>query len=147
MWAAIRWLVLRLAAVRWLFKLSGFALLLPLAFLLKFIGLPVLAVLSIVGLPILFLLLIFGLPIFMVLLVGGLVMGALGAVLTIGLVAVKIGVFVVLPIWLLSKLARKVYRWWSGGNGGNGSTRGASEPPPPPPPPPPPGPAPDFDEA
>lgn len=119
MWAAIRWLVLRLAAVRWLFKLSGLALLLPLAFLLKTIGLPVLAVLSIVGLPILFLLLVFGLPIFMVLVVGGLLMGLFGVVLSIGLAAVKVGLFVVLPIWLIWMVGTKLYRWiFGGGNGG-----------------------------
>ena len=135
MGAAIRWLVLRLAAVRWLFKLSGLALLLPLAFLLKTIGLPLLAVLSIVGLPILFLLLIFGLPIFLVVLVGGLLMGALGAVLTIGLAAVKIGLFVVLPIWLMWMVATKLYRWFFGGPNGNhnGGESATSAPPAPPP--------------
>lgn len=143
MWAAIRWLVLRLAAVRWLFKLSGLALLLPLALLLKTIGLPLLAVLSIVGLPILFILLIFGLPIFMVLVVGGLLMGALGAVLTIGLAAVKIGLFVVLPLWLMWMVGTKLYRWFFGG--GSGGKSNGAEPAPPPPPPPPPGE--DFDPA
>lgn len=133
MWAAIRWLVLRLAAVRWLFKLSGLALLLPLAFLLKVIGLPLLAVLSVVGLPILFLLFVFGLPIFMVLLVGGLLMGLVGVVLTIGIAAVKIGLFVVLPIWLVWMVARKVYHWIFGG--GNGGTRSGGEPAAPTPPP------------
>lgn len=130
MWAAIRWLVLRLAAVRWLFKLSGLALLLPLALVLKTIGLPLLAVLSIVGLPILFLLLIFGLPIFLVLLVGGLVMGVLGVVLTIGIAAVKIGLFVVLPLWLAWAVGSRVYHWIVGGR--NGGERKGSEPTPPP---------------
>lgn len=152
MWAAIRWLVLRLAAVRWIFKLGGFVLLLPLAFLLKIIGLPLLAVLSIVGLPILFLLLVFGLPIFMVLLVGGLLMGALGALLSIGVAALKIGLFVVLPIWLVWMLGTKLYFWIFGrgngggskGNGGQGGTSSTSTPPPPPPPPQP---ADEFDPA
>ena len=141
MWAAIRWLVLRLAAVRWIFKLSGFVLLVPLAFLLKIIGLPLLAVLSIVGLPILFLLLVFGLPIFMVLVVGGLLMGALGALLSIGVAALKIGLFVILPIWLVWMLGTKLYFWIFGrrnggkGNGGEGGTTGTSSTPPPPPPP------------
>jgi hypothetical protein len=132
MWAAIRWLVLRLAAVRWLFKLSGLALLLPLAFLLKMIGLPLLAVLSIVGLPILFFLMVFGLPIFMVLLFGGLLMGVFGVVLTIGIAALKFGLLVVLPLWLIWTLGKKIYRWAFGG--GNGGTRGGEPTPPPPPP-------------
>ena len=131
MWAAIRWLVLRLAAVRWLFKLSGLALLLPLALLLKTIGLPILAVLSIVSLPLLFLLLIFGLPIFMVLLVGGLLMGVFSVVLTIGIAAVKIGLFVVLPIWLVWMVGSKLYHWIVGGR--NGGAKGGEPTPPPPP--------------
>ena len=151
MWAAIRWLVLRLAAVRWVFKLGGFVLLVPLAFLLKIIGLPLLAVLSVVGLPILFLLLVFGLPVFMVLLVGGLLMGALGALLSIGVAALKIGLFVVLPIWLVWMLGTKLYYWIFGrgnggkGNGGHGGTTGTSSTSTPPPPPPPP--ADEFDPA
>lgn len=151
MWAAIRWMVLRLAAVRWIFKLGGFVLLVPLAFLLKIIGLPLLAVLSIVGLPILFLLLVFGLPIFMVLLVGGLLMGALGALLSIGIAALKIGLFVILPIWLVWMLGTKLYYWIFGrgnggkGNGGQGGTTGTSSTSTPPPPPP--QPADEFDPA
>lgn len=144
MWAAIRWLVLRLAAVRWVFKLGGLALLVPLAFLLKIIGVPLLAVLAVVSLPILFLLLVFGLPIFMVLVVGGLLMGVLGAVLSIGIAALKIGLFVVLPIWLVWMLGTKLYYWITGrgnggkrngGEGGTAGTSGTSTPPPPPPPP------------
>ena len=68
MWSAIRWLVLRIAAIRWLFKLGGLAFLLPLALLLKTIGLPLLGVLAVVGDPgLLILLFLFGLPIFLVL--------------------------------------------------------------------------------
>jgi hypothetical protein len=130
MWAGIRWLVLRLAAVRWLFKLGGLAVLLPLALLLKAIGLPILAVLSIVGLPILFLLLIFGLPIFMVLMFGGLLMGLFGVVLTVGIAAVKIGLFVVLPIWLMWMVATRIYRWFSGGGNGGKPNGGGPVPPP-----------------
>lgn len=130
MWAAIRWLVLRLAAVRWLFKLSGLALLLPIALLLKTIGLPLLAVLSIVGLPILFLLLIFGLPIILVLILGGLLMGVLGVVLTIGIAAVKIGIFVVLPLWLVWAVGSRLYHWISSGR--NGGQHKGGEPTPPP---------------
>ena len=130
MWAAMRWLVLRLTAVRWLFKLSGLALLLPLAFLLKTIGLPLLAVLSIVGLPILFLLLVFGLPIFIVLLAGGLLTGLFGMVLTIGIAAVKIGLFVVLPIWLMWMVGARLYHWLAGRGGGHHDEGGPTPPPP-----------------
>ena len=71
MLAFITRLVAQLAMIRWLFKLGGLALLIPLAALLKTIGLPVLLVLMVVGAPILALLFLFGLPIFAVLAVGG----------------------------------------------------------------------------
>ncbi len=123
MWSAIRWLVLRIVAARWLFKLSGLGLLVPIALLLKAIGLPLLAVLSVLAFPILILLFLFGLPVFLVLAVGGLLMGMLAMVLMIGVAALKIGLFIVLPIWLIWKLASKLFRWASGGGkGGSGPT-------------------------
>jgi hypothetical protein len=104
-WSLIKWLVMKLAIVRWLMKvLGGLAVLLPIAALLKTIGLPVLIVLAILALPIFFLLFLFGLPIFLVLLFGSLAMGALFAILSFGLLALKFAVFVVLPIWLLWRL-------------------------------------------
>ena len=138
MWSAIRWLVLQLAAIRWLFKLGGLAFLIPIVMLLKAIGLPVLAVLSIVAIPLLILLFLFGLPIFLVLLAGGAIMGLLSLVVTIGIAALKIGIFVVLPIWLTWKLFSWMFR--RGNNGGSSSDSTSSPPPPPPSPsaPPPP---------
>jgi hypothetical protein len=101
-----------------LFKiLGGLGVFLPLALLLKAIGLPALIVLSILALPILFVLLLFGLPIFLVFLVGGLALGALFAVLAFGLLALKFAIFVVLPIWLVWKLASWIFR------GRNGAAR------------------------
>lgn len=106
MWSAIRWLVLRLAALRWILKLGGLGVLIPIALLLKTIGLPVLIVLAVLALPILILLLLFGLPIFLVLLAGSAIMGLIGMVLTIGVAVLKIGVFIVLPIWLCVRLVK-----------------------------------------
>jgi len=142
MWSAIRWIVLRLAAIRWLFKLGWLGMLVPIVLLLKTIGLPLLGILSIVAIPLLILLFLFGLPIILVLTFGGLIMGVLAFVVTIGVAALKIGIFVVLPIWLMLVVARKLYCWmFKRGDGGNGSGPSApSEPPAPPsaPPPPPP---------
>src|SRR5262245_22990932 len=111
MWSAIQWLVVRIAAIRWLFKLGWLGALIPIVMLLKAIGLPVLIVLAIVAIPALVLLLLFGLPIFLVLLLGGLLIGFLGFVLTIGVAAIKFAIFVVLPIWLFWKLGSTVCRW------------------------------------
>jgi hypothetical protein len=110
MWSLISRLVLKLAAIRWLFKLGGLSLLLPLALLLKTIGIPLLLILGVLALPLLFVLFLFGLPIFAVLLFGGLIMGVLSFVLTIGVAAIKIGIFVVLPIWLMWKLVCWIFR-------------------------------------
>jgi hypothetical protein len=110
MWALIGRLVLKLAAIRWLFKLGGLSLLLPLVLLLKTIGIPLLLILSVIALPLLFVLFLFGLPIFAVILFGGLIMGFLGFVLTIGVAAIKFAIFVVLPIWLVWKLVCWIFR-------------------------------------
>ena len=109
MWSMLSRLLLRVAALRWLFKLGGLGLLIPIAFVLKMVGLPLLMVLGVLAMPVLILLFIFGLPIFLVLIVGGMLMGLLGFVLTIGVAALKIGLFVVLPIWLVWALVSKIF--------------------------------------
>jgi hypothetical protein len=130
MWSAIRWLVLRIVAVRWLFKLSGLAVLLPIALMLKTIGLPILGVLAVLAVPVLVLLFLFGLPIFMVLLVGGMLMGLLSVVLVVGVAALKIGLFIVLPIWLIWTLGSKIFRRrGDSGTTGGSTTTDASTPP------------------
>ena len=110
MWSAIRWLVLRVAAIRWLFKLGWLGALIPVALLLKTIGLPLLGILAVVAIPVLILLFLFGLPIFLVVLAGSAFMGLLGFVLMIGLAALKFALFVVLPVWLIWKLCTMIWR-------------------------------------
>lgn len=127
MWSALRWLLLRIAAVRWLFKLFSLGLLLPIALLLKTIGLPVLIVLGILGLPILLLLFVFGLPIILVLVFGGMLMAFLAFVLTLGIAAIKITLLVVLPAWLIWKVVCMVRGKRGGGaNGDAGGSPGSS---------------------
>ena len=123
MLSVLKWLVVRLAAVRWIIKtLASLGILLPLAWLFKVIGLPILGVLGILALPVLFVLFIFGLPIFMVLLVGGGVLGLLFALLSLGILALKIGVMVVLPIFLIYKL----FSWIFGRPRRNGDSSGGA---------------------
>jgi hypothetical protein len=110
MWSLLKWLVMRLAIVRWIFKVLGMLAFLPIAFLLKAIGIPLLIVLAVLSLPVLLLLFIFGLPVFLVLLVGGLAMAVLFAALAFGTLALKFAIFVVLPVWLLWKLATWMFR-------------------------------------
>jgi hypothetical protein len=111
MFATITALVVRLAAIRWAFKtLFGLGVLVPAALLLKVIGLPILAVLGVLAMPVLFVLFLFGLPVFLVLIVGGMLLAGVSLLLTFGLAAIKFLLFVVLPIWLVWKLAGFLWR-------------------------------------
>ena len=113
MWSAIQWLVVRIATIRWLFKLGWLGALIPVALLLKSIGLPLLGILAVVAIPVLILLFLFGLPIFLVLIVGGAFTGLLGFALMIGLAALKFALFVVLPMFLIWKLCAMIWHWGS----------------------------------
>lgn len=110
MWSMLKWLVTRLAVVRWLFKgIGGLALLVPITLLLRMIGLPVAIVLGALSLPVLAMLFLFGLPLFLVLLIGGGVLAFLFTLLTFGLFALKIAVVVVLPVVLVWKLLSWIF--------------------------------------
>lgn len=101
MWSLIKWLVMKLAIVRWLFKiLGGFGFLIPIALLLKTIGWPILLILGVLAAPVLFFLFIFGLPIFLVVIVGGMVMSFLFAVLSFGFVVLKLAIVIGIPLWI-----------------------------------------------
>ncbi|HEX4469078.1 MAG TPA: hypothetical protein VH080_06065 [Gemmatimonadaceae bacterium] len=110
MWAILKWLAMRLAIVRLVFKILGFLAFLPIAFILKAVGWPILIVLAVLALPIFLLLFLFGLPIFLVFAAGALAIGVLFAALAFGVFALKIAVFVVLPLWLLWRLASWMFR-------------------------------------
>ena len=135
MWSMIRWLVLRFAALRWLMKLFGLGLFIPIAFLLKIIGLPLLAILSVIGLPILAILFLFGLPVILVFVFGSMLMGLVGVLLSIGFVALKFFIFIVLPIWLFATVAGKLWSWMfkRGDDNCGGSPPASSKPDTPPP--------------
>jgi hypothetical protein len=121
MLSLIRWIVIRFAAVGWATKwLGSLAVLVPLAFLLKFIGLPLLGILGVVAAPVLLLLFLFGLPVILVLGGGAILMSLVFAALTIGMFALKFFIFVVLPIYLIVKLLRWLFRRARGGEGGEG---------------------------
>ncbi len=106
----LRWIVVKLAVVRMLWKLiGGLGLFLPLAFLLKLVGLPALMVLGVLALPLFFVLLVIGLPIFLVVAVGGVFLGFLFMALTLGLMALKVAIFVVLPIWVVWQIGKWIF--------------------------------------
>lgn len=111
MWSLIKWLVMKLAIVRWLFKiLGGFGFLIPIALLLKTIGWPILLILGVLAAPVLFFLFIFGLPIFLVLIVGGMVMSVVFAVLSFGFVVLKLAIVIGIPLWIAFTLFNWLFR-------------------------------------
>lgn len=127
MFATIASLAVRLAAIRWAIKsLVGLGLLVPVAFVLKLVGLPILIVLGVLAAPVLFVLFLLGLPIFLVLIVAGLLMAGLFFALTVGLFALKVFVFVVLPILLVWTLVTFLWRMFRPAPGAVGA--GESQP-------------------
>ena len=107
MWTVFKAVVLRWLLARTLFKGLGlFALLVPLLALLKGVGLPLLIAIAVLAFPLLLLLAAIGFP-FIVALVamGGLLMLA-GVVVSVGVLAIKIVVPIVLIVWFVRWIFR-----------------------------------------
>src|SRR5215216_1070700 len=124
MWTLIKGLLVKAALLKWLLKtLGSLGILVPIAFVLKLVGLPVLMVLGVLALPILIMLALFGMPFILVFLLGGALLAILSAALSFGLLALKIIVPIVLLVWLL--------RWVMGWNGSkpDGGTTSTTPPP------------------
>lgn len=101
MWAILKSLLTQLAIWKLLLKsLGSLAWLLPLAFILKAIGLPVLMLLAVLALPLLLLLFVIGLPIILVIMMGGALLSLTMVVLSIGVAALKIALPIAL-IWIV----------------------------------------------
>jgi hypothetical protein len=81
-------------------------LLVPLAGVLKFIGLPILLVLGVLGAPLFLLLGAIGLPMMFVLGIGGVLVVVMGLFLTLGIMAIKIALPIFLVIWFVRWLRR-----------------------------------------
>jgi hypothetical protein len=95
-------LLAKVALIRLLLKGFGsLGVLLPVAFLLKLFGLPLLIVLAILAIPLLVVLAVIGLPLIAVIVVGGILLTVVGSVLSIGLMALKIVLPIVLIVWVL----------------------------------------------
>jgi hypothetical protein len=94
--------------------LGSLAAILPIAIaLIKLIGWPILLVMLVLGLPLLLVLVLVGFPFIAVLGIAGVVMGIVFAVITAGIVALKFFLFVVVPLWLVWKVAS--WAWRGGG--------------------------------
>lgn len=102
MWALLKSLLGQWALFKVLLKaLGSLAWLLPIAFLLKAIGLPMLVLLAVLALPIFLILALVGLPLMFVLITGIILLAGFFFLLTLGIAVLKIVIPVVLVVWLL----------------------------------------------
>ena len=105
MWSLITSLLAKWALLKLLLKtLGSLGWLLPIAFILKFVGIPVLVVLAILALPVFIVLAIVGLPIMFVIVAGIMLLVGFFFLLSIGILALKIIIPILLVYWLV--------RWW-----------------------------------
>ena len=108
MWMLLKGLALRFVIGRTIGGLFATLLLLlvPVAGVLKIIGLPVLIVLGVIGAAVVLLLAVIGLPVLLILGIGGMLLVCLGILLTLGVMAIKIVLPIVLIVWLVRWLRR-----------------------------------------
>ena len=106
MWTVLKALALRLAVGRTLGGMLAtlFLFLVPLAGVLKVIGLPILIVLGVIGAPVFLLLAAIGLPVLVVVGFGGVMLLLVGGLLALGILAIKIALPIILIVWLV--------KWW-----------------------------------
>ena len=108
MWTLIKSVLLRWVALKALLKaLGSLGWLLPLAFLLKAIGVPALILLAILGLPLLIVLAIFGLPLLLIVVVGGALLAFTFWMLSMGLFVLKLALPVIVIVWLIRAFTRR----------------------------------------
>jgi hypothetical protein len=119
MWAIIKAILIKLGVARWLIAVLGSLLaVLPIVLaLIKFLGWPLLVVLFIVGLPLLLVLALIGFPIVAVVAITGIVMGIAFAVIKVGILLLKLFLFVVLPAYVAWKVLSWAFRRRGGDEG------------------------------
>lgn len=102
MWSLITSLLAKWALLKLLLKtLGSLGWLLPIAFVLKLVGLPVLIVLAIIAAPVFIILAIIGLPIMFVVVAGILLLVGFFFILSMGLLVLKIAIPIILVYWLI----------------------------------------------
>ena len=109
MWLLLKGLALRFVIGRTVGGMLATLLLLlvPIAGVLKVVGLPLLMVLGVLGAPVFLLLGVIGLPILFVLAFGAILLLLVGVMLTVGLFAIKIVLPIALVIWFVRWILRK----------------------------------------
>lgn len=112
MWLLIKGLAIRFVVGRTLGGLMAalLVLMVPVAGVLKFIGLPILAVLAFVGAPLFLLLGAIGLPVLLIVGIGAVLLLVLGGLLALGLLAIKVILPIVLIVWFMRWVWRALRR-------------------------------------
>ncbi len=106
------WVLLKAVVWKWLLTrlglkaLASLALFLPIAWLLKAVGIPLLIVLAVLAIPLVALLAIIGFPLLLALIVGGGMLALLFVVLSLGLLMVPLLLVVMAVVWLVRRLLR-----------------------------------------
>jgi hypothetical protein len=112
MWILLKSLLAKWAILKLVLQAFGsLGWLLPLAFVLKALGLPFLLLLAVLAIPLLLVLAVLGLPILLVVAIGGFLVTVTVWIVSLGLAALKL----VLPLVLLYWVAR-----WMFGRGDSG---------------------------
>jgi hypothetical protein len=108
MWALIKSLLLKWSLFKILLKsLGSLAWLIPVAFILKAIGIPALMLLAVLALPLILVLVMLGLPLLLIVIVGGGLLMVTFWIVSIGLVALKIALPIILVFWVVRWLTRR----------------------------------------
>lgn len=102
MWVLLKSLLAKWAILKLVLKAFGsLGWLLPLAFVLKALGLPFLILLAVLALPIIIVLAVIGLPLLLVIAVGGVLLTLTMWIVGIGLAALKLAIPLLLMYWVL----------------------------------------------
>lgn len=101
MWLLVKGIALRFIIGRTVGGMLAalLVLLAPLAGILKLIGLPLLLVLGLIGAPLMAVLAAIGLPLLFVVGIGGALLVAVGLLLALGVMAIKVVLPIVLVVW------------------------------------------------
>lgn len=107
MWALVQSLLAKWALLKVLISsLGSLVWLIPVAFVLKAIGLPVLLLLALLALPVFLVLALVGLPIMFTIITGIILLAGLFFMLSLGIAVLKIAIPIILIVWLVRWLLR-----------------------------------------
>ncbi len=102
MWLFLKSLLAKWAILKLVLKAFGsLGWLLPIAFVLKALGLPFLLLLAVIALPVILVLAVLGLPILLIVLLGGFLVTVTMWIVSFGVVALKLAIPILLIYWVV----------------------------------------------